>query len=101
MYNDDMSFRQSVAGPTWASHRTRHLTTNVVAYGQFLLDVAGLLGTSSVYILRARSLRGEYFTLILPVVRSLKQTQTQSSSGFFTAAYLKVPLAKISQCFNL
>ena len=89
MYNDDMSFRQSVAGPTWASHRTGHLTTNVVAYGQFLLDVAGLMGTSSVYILRARSLRGEYFTLILPVVRSLKQTQTHRSSRFFPAGSIK------------
>ena len=32
----------------------------------------GLVGESSVYILRARSLRGEYFTFTLPTERSLE-----------------------------
>ena len=37
-----------------------------------LTEAPDLIGESSVYILRARSLRGEYFTFTLPIERSLK-----------------------------
>lgn len=76
IYSDGMIIKQSVA--SLVTLQPGNL--NVVTRGQFLLDVGGLVGVSSVYILRARSLRGEYFTFTLPVDRSLN-TQTHSTSN--------------------